>query len=628
MTPVTAHTPDKPLNARALAALTIGAIGVVYGDIGTSPLYALRESLAHVAADGLTRSEVIGTVSLLLWALIIIVTLKYIVLIMRADNNGEGGTLSLVALAQKGLGKRTPAILMFGLIGAALFYGDSLITPAISVMSAVEGLKLVTPVFTPYVIPLTILILFVLFAAQSRGTGKMSAFFGPVTTLWFIAIAATGIMHLIDDPEIFKAFIPYYGIRFLTDHGLLGFLVLGSVFLAVTGAEAIYADMGHFGKRPIRLGWLLLVFPSLALNYLGQGAFVLATPAGVADPFYMMTPQWALIPMIGLATAATIIASQAVITGAFSLTQQAIQLGLLPRMEIRFTSETQAGQIYLPAVNSILLVGVLFLVLMFRSSSNLASAYGIAVSGTMLVTTAMLSIVALKVWRWKPWQVALVVVPFLIVDFTFFSANILKIADGGWMPLTIATALIIIMSTWIRGTQIVVEKTRNDTLPLSTLLSTLHNVQRVPGTAVFLTSEPDSAPHALLHNLKHNKILHHKNIILTVRTLAQPRVNDHDRTEVNPLSEDFWQVLLTYGYMETPNIPRALAQCRKVGVNFDIMSTSFFLGRRTFKMSPTPRMAAWREKLYFWLAKSAANATEFFGIPAGRVVELGAQILV
>ncbi len=628
MASATEYSDGKTHSPRNLAGLTVGAIGVVYGDIGTSPLYALRESLAHVVQDGLTRSEVIGTVSLLLWSLIIIVTLKYIVLIMRADNKGEGGTLSLVALAQKGMGRRTRPILMLGLIGAALFYGDSAITPAISVMSAVEGLKLVTPVFTPYVIPLTIIIIAILFAMQGRGTAKMSAFFGPVTTVWFLAIAVTGLIHLVDDLEVFKALNPYFGVRFLSEHGLFGFIVLGSVFLAVTGAEAVYADMGHFGKKPIRLGWVLLVFPALTLNYLGQGAYVLAHPEGAADPFYMMTPEWALIPMIALATAATIIASQAVITGAFSLTQQAIQLGLFPRMEIRFTSETEAGQIYLPAVNRILLFGVLFLVLMFRNSSSLASAYGIAVSGTMVVTTALFFIVASKVWRWKLWQIGLVVVPFVIIDLTFFGANMLKIADGGWVPLVMAAALIVVMNTWVRGTQIVYEKTRNDTLPLSTLLSTLHNVQRVPGTAVFLTSDPDAAPHALLHNLKHNKVLHQKNIILTVRTLAQPRVDGKERTEVNPLTEDFWQVILTYGYMETPNIPHALTQCRKMGIAFDIMSTSFFLGRRSFKMSPTPRMAAWREKLYFSLAKSATNATEFFGIPAGRVVELGAQILV
>jgi KUP system potassium uptake protein len=627
MTLVADHN-HKPPNARALAGLTIGAIGVVYGDIGTSPLYALRESLAHVVSDGLTRSEVIGTVSLLLWALIIIVTLKYMVLIMRADNNGEGGTLSLVALAQKALGGRTSGILMLGLVGAALFYGDSVITPAISVMSAIEGLNLVTPVFTPYIVPLTIVVLVFLFSMQSRGTAKVSSLFGPLTTIWFLAIAAAGLLHVVDDLEIFKALNPYYGVAFLIEHGLLGFIVLGSVFLAVTGAEAVYADMGHFGKKPIRLGWAILVFPALTLNYLGQGAYVLAHPEGAANPFYMMMPSWALIPMIILATMATIIASQAVITGAFSLTQQAIQLGLLPRMEIRFTSETQLGQIYLPAVNMLLLVGVLFLVVMFQTSHNLASAYGIAVSATMVVDTSLMFVIVTKVWKWRPWLAYGMIASLLFVNLSFFGANLIKIEHGGWVPLGMATALIIIMSTWIRGTQIVVEKTRNDTLPLSTLLSTLHNVQRVPGTAVFLTSEPDSAPHALLHNLKHNKVLHHKNIILTVRTMAQPRVRDEDRTEVNPLSEDFWQVILTYGYMETPNIPRALTQCRKVGVNFDIMSTSFFLGRRTFKMSPTPRMAAWREKLYFWLAKSAANATEFFGIPAGRVVELGAQILV
>lgn len=628
MTVPAAHSGDKAQSPRALAALAIGAIGVVYGDIGTSPLYAFRESIAHVAQDSLTRSEVIGIISLLLWSLVIIVTLKYIVLIMRADNKGEGGTLSLVALAQRGMGKRTASIFILGLVGAALFYGDALITPAISVMSAVEGLNLVTPVFEPYVVPVTILILFALFSMQSHGTQRMSSYFGPITTLWFITIAVLGVVHLADDFEIFKALNPYYGISFLIEHGIIGFAVLGSVFLVVTGAEAVYADMGHFGKKPIRLGWFCLVLPALALNYMGQGAFVLAHPEGAQSPFFLMAPEWALIPLIILATLATIIASQAVITGAYSLTRQAIQLGLLPRMEIRFTSETQAGQIYLPAVNTILLVGVLFLVVMFRTSHNLASAYGIAVSATMVVDTCLMFIVITKVWKWKPWLGYLIAASLLFVNFTFFSANLLKIEQGGWVPLAIAAVLVMIMSTWVRGTKIVADKTRNDTLPLSTLLSTLSKVQRVPGTAVFLTSDPDSAPHALLHNLKHNKVLHQKNIILTVRTLTQPRVDREERTEVTPLSNDFWQVVLTYGYMETPNVPQALAQCRKMGVEFDIMSTSFFLGRRTFKMSPTPRMAMWRERLYFWLARSATNATEFFGIPSGRVVELGAQILV
>lgn len=625
--PSAAHS-AIPRSPRNLTKLTIGAIGVVYGDIGTSPLYALRESLHHVSGGALTRGEVIGTVSLLIWSLIIVVTLKYIFLIMRADNKGEGGTLTLAALAQKGTGRRTSYIYVLGIIGAALFYGDAVITPAMTVMSAVEGLKLVTPVFDSYVVPLTIIIILVLFSFQSRGTQKVSSYFGPITTLWFIAIASLGVLHIADDVEIFYALNPYYGFMFLFDHGLVGFVVLGSVFLAVTGAEAVYADMGHFGRRPIRLGWLGLVFPALTLNYLGQGAFVLAHPEGAASPLYLMTPSWALIPMIVLATFAAIIASQAVITGAFSLTQQAIQLGMLPRMEIRFTSETTAGQIYLPAVNAILLVGVVALVLMFRSSSSLASAYGIAVTGTMVVDSCLMFIVILTVWRWSKVLAVLTILPFLLVDLSFLGANLLKVLDGGWVSLALATTLAIIISTWIRGTQIVTDKTRNDTLPLSTLLSTLHNVQRVPGMAVFLTSDPSSAPHALLHNLKHNKVLHKQNVILTVRTLMQPRVEEDERAEVKQLSEDFWQVILTYGYMEHPNVPRALSQCRRMGVTFDIMSTSFFLGRRTFKMSPTPRMAAWRERLYFWLARSAANATEFFSIPSGRVVELGAQILV
>ncbi len=619
---------EKAHSPRALLWLTIGAIGVVFGDIGTSPLYALRESLAHISKDGLERSEVVGTVSLILWALIIVVTIKYIFFIMRADNKGEGGTLSLVALAQKGLGKSTPLVFSLGLLGAGLFFGDAFITPAISVLSAIEGLKIVQPHLEPYIIPLTIALIIILFSVQSRGTAKISSFFGPVTAVWFVVLAVNGVSHIADDLSIFASFNPINAGAFLIRHGLVGFTVMGSVFLAVTGAEAIYTDMGHFGKKPIRMGWLFVVFPSLALNYLGQGAFVLHNPQGVSDPFYLMTPEWALVPMILLATCATVIASQAVITGTYSLVQQAVQLGLLPRVDIRFTSETQAGQIYLPAMNTILMIGVVMLVLFFRNSSNLASAYGIAVSGTMIVTTTLALIVAVKVWKWPLWATALVACSFYFIDAAFFTSNLLKVADGGWVPLTIAAVVILVMSTWVKGSKIVADKTRGDTLPLSTLLNSLHSVTRVPGMAVFLTSDPDSAPHALLHNLKHNKVLHKQNVILTVRTLMQPRVEQSERTEIKQLSEDFWQVVLTYGYMETPNVPRALAHCRKMGVAFDIMSTSFFLGRRTFKMSPTPRMAAWRERLYFLLAKSATNATEFFSIPSGRVVELGAQILI
>lgn len=615
-------------------ALAVGSIGVVYGDIGTSPLYAMRESL-HFAAHGKVEPEtVISIVSLLIWALIIVVTLKYVVFIMRADNRGEGGTLSLMALAQKVLGRNHFASFALGIVGAALFYGDSIITPAISVLSAVEGLKYVTPLFEPYIIWISIVILILLFAVQSRGTGKVAAFFGPIMLVWFLTLGGLGVMHIGDDLAILKAFNPYYAGKFLIGHGVVGLFVLGSVFLAVTGAEALYADMGHFGRLPIRLAWLVLIFPCLTLCYLGQGALLLSHPEAAKDPFYMMVPPewglWGQVPLVLLATVATIIASQAVITGAFSLTQQAVRLGLLPRLEIRHTSETQLGQIYLPQINRMLLVGVLALVLAFQTSSKLANAYGIAVTGAMLADTGLFFLVAWKVWKWRLSTALLVIVPFFVVDLIFFGANCLKIPEGAYMPIVFAVMLIVLIWTWMRGTRIVGIKEKKDSLPLVDLIRMLDKSKpvRVAGTAVFLAADPDTAPSALLHNLKHNKVLHKRNIILTIHTAEVPRVPESDQLLIDDMTDDVKRIVATLGYMETPRVPHLLALARRRGLDFDIMQTSFFLGRRSIKPSANSGMPLWQDKLFIFLSREATNATDFFQIPSGRVVEMGTQVTV
>lgn len=629
---------DHGRPARGVAAnlsLAIGSVGVVYGDIGTSPLYALKESLHHAAQDGLLRSEVIGIVSLLLWAIIIVVTVKYVIFIMQADNKGEGGTLSLMALAQKAAGRRSLAVFMLGVLGAALFYGDSIITPAISVLSAVEGLQLVTPVFAEQwnVVLLAIAILIALFAVQNRGTANVARFFGPIMVVWFATLGVLGLMHVSDDIGVLAAFNPYHAALFVLDHGVIGLLVLGSVFLAVTGAEALYADMGHFGRLPIRAAWLFFVFPCLALNYLGQGAFILKNMAdakAIANPFFLLAPQWALLPLVLLTTLATIIASQAVITGAFSLTQQAVQLGLLPRLEIRHTSETQLGQIYIPTVNRMLAIGVLALVLMFKTSSALASAYGIAVTGAMLADTGLFFIVAHAVWSWKKWMIAALGLPLLLIDLVFFGANCLKIPEGAYMPLIFGAFLMLLMWTWVRGSRIVYEKARRDSVPLTDIIKMLEKSKpvRVAGTAVFLTSDPDTAPGALLHNLKHNKVLHKRNIMLTINTANTPRVPENEKLTIDQLSEDVKRIIVKVGYMESPRVPHFLALARRRGLDFDIMQTSFFLGKRTIKAAATSGMPLWQDNLFIFLSRSATNATDFFHIPTGRVVELGAQITV
>ncbi|MEA2983364.1 MAG: system potassium uptake protein [Alphaproteobacteria bacterium] len=612
--------------------LSLGSIGVVYGDIGTSPLYALREAVvAAVGAAGApTRGAVLGVLSLILWALIVVVTLKYVVILLRADNKGEGGTLALMALAQNAIGKATGPLVLLGIISGALFYGDAVITPALSVLSAIEGLKIVTPTFDPYIVPLTVVILIALFAVQSRGTAKVAAFFGPITLIWFIAIAIAGAWHVAADPSILAAINPVHGVRFLASHGLIGMITLGAVFLAVTGAEALYADLGHFGRLPIQAAWAAVVLPALALNYLGQGALILADPKAIENPFFLMYPEWALLPMVALATAATVIASQAVITGAYSLTQQAIQLGLLPRFEIRHTSATQVGQIYMPRVNVLLLAGVLLLVMLFRSSSALASAYGIAVTGTMVVTGLMAIVVIFRGWRWPLWAAIALMAPLLLIDLIFLGANLLKVFEGGWMPLALGALVMVVMYTWRRGSRLLFEKTRKTEVPLDPLVASLERKppHRVPGTAVFFTSDPACAPTAMMHSLKHYKVLHEKNVILTIEHAPVPRIHPAERVQIEPLGETFSRVRLRFGFMESPNVPKALAIARRHGWQFDIMSTSFFLSRRALKPAVRSGMPRWQDRLFIGLARSANDATDYFQIPTERVVEVGTQVTI
>jgi KUP system potassium uptake protein len=614
-------------------ALMLGAIGVVFGDIGTSPLYAMREALHHARGGGASEAAVLGVVSLVIWALILIVTVKYVVFLMRADNKGEGGTLALMALAQRFVAQRSAWVYFLGVVGAALFYGDGIITPAVSVLSAVEGLKdapVVGLKLTPYVVPISAAILIGLFMVQSRGTAKVARAFGPITAVWFLTLAGLGLVHISDDLSIFRALGPHYGVLFLLDNGFLGFVILGSVFLAVTGAEALYADMGHFGRGPIRAAWLGLCLPALILNYLGQGALVLAHPEAVDNPFFNMIPEIAYWPVLLLATAATVIASQAVITGAFSMTQQAVQLGLFPRIDIRRTSETQAGQIFVPQVNTFLMIGVLILLFTFRNSSNLAAAYGIAVTGSMFIDTLLFYVILKHMWKRPTWQAAGLAGFFGVLDVVFISSNLLKIPQGAWLPLVLGAVLVLIMWTWSKGAQILSEKTRRDSVPLVELTEILRAraPYRAPGTAVFLTSDPAIAPVALMHNLKHNKVLHEKNIVLTVVTAETPRVREDDRIRIEPIDDDFKKVVISYGFMESPNVPRALGQIRKQGVKFDIMATSFFLGRRSLVPSAQSGMPLWQDKLFIFLMKNSANPTDFYKIPPGRVVELGTQVTI
>jgi KUP system potassium uptake protein len=619
-------------HAKHFWPLTLGAVGVVYGDIGTSPLYAMREAVvAAIGADGvLTAGVVYGILSLIFWTLIVVVTLKYIAILLRADNHGEGGTLSLTALVFSALGRNTRFALLLGIIGASMFYGSTLITPALSVLSAVEGLKVVTPALDAFVLPLAAVILIALFSVQWRGTAKVSALFGPVTVLWFIIIAAAGIVQIAANPAVLRAMNPAHAILFLVEHRMIGLITLAAVFLAITGAEALYNDLGHFGRRPIQAAWVYLVLPALVLNYFGQGALLLAQPTAIENPFFLLFPEVLRLPMVGMATAATVIASQAVITGAYSITRQAIQLGLLPRLEVRHTSEALAGQIYMPRVNWLLLLGTLFLTIMFRSSSELAHAYVLAVATTNLMSSILGFVVIWKCWNWQLWSALALMVPFAAVDAIFVAATSLNIHNGAWLPIVIAAALILLMLTWVRGTAILAATTRKHDAGLEWLVRKLEAKppHRVSGTAIFLTGTPDAAPSALLHNLKHNHALHERNIILSIRTADVPYVANRDRIEVEPVSDTFTRVSVTYGFMETPSVPKALTLCRRRDLNIDPGATSFFLSRRVLRPTSRSQMPRWQEMLFIWLAGSAADASEYFQIPSDRVVEIGTQITI
>ena len=595
-----------------------------------STLYVSSVLAARGASETANAEIILGILSLIIWALILVVTVKYVLLLLRADNDGEGGTLALMALAQRAVGGRSLLVLSLGIIGAALFYGDAMLTPAVSVLSAVEGLEVAAPGLHFYVVPLTVLILVALFAVQSRGTASVAAFFGPITLIWFVAIAAAGLWHISQNITVLQAFSPVYGISFLASHGLIGLLTLGAVFLAVTGAEALYADLGHFGRGPIQTAWLIVALPALTINYLGQGSLLLLNPQAIENPFFLLYPQWALLPMVGLATAATVIASQAVITGAFSLTRQAAQLGFLPRLEVRHTSGAQFGQIYVPRINTILLLGVLLLVTQFRSSSALAEAYGVAVSGTMVVTTLMAMVVIWKSWKWTLWATAALMVPFLLIDTTFLSANLLKVFHGGWVPLLIGALVMLVIFTWRKGANILAAKTRRLETPIDELVEALEKrpPTRVPGTAVFLTGDPNSAPTALLHSLKHYKVLHEDNVVLTVVIENTPYVKTAERVSIEPLGKSFSRVRIRFGFMETPNIPRALGVARKQGWSFDIMSTSFFLSRRSVRPDARSGMPPWQDRIFILLARNADDASSYFHLPTDRVVEIGTQVSV
>ena len=639
--------PGQPASGRrkdGMTALTLGALGVVFGDIGTSPIYAFREALKLTADNGITGSEIFGVLSLALWALIIVVTCKYVLFLMRADNEGEGGVLALMALAQRSTKKRRMLLLLLGAAGAALFYGDGIITPALSVLSAVEGLQTIPGfgqrIHHGEIILITSAILIGLFWMQSRGTALVAKLFGPICLLWFFTIAGMGLVHIFDEPSILKAFLPQNAILFMVNHGVAGLFVLGAVFLTVTGAEALTADMGHFGARPIRIGWFSIVFPALALNYLGQGAFALhqlelaaanGTEFTNQDWFFLMAPGAARIPLVILATFATVIASQAVITGAYSLTQQAIQLGMLPRLKIRQTSEHAAGQVYLPAITTLLFIGVMILVLGFGSSSAMASAYGIAVTGTMVVTTCLAFIVVRRTWKWSLGLSLLLIIPFLFIDLFFFGANILRVYEGGWVPLLVAFGVGVVIVTWIRGRKLLLALDQSQAIAIDELARILaaRPPERVSGTAIFLSADKGTAPNALLHNLKHNKILHERNIVLTIKTVGQPVVSSQDRLTVTNIDANFDKAVLTYGFMESPDVPHDLSTALAIRETpLEPLQTSYFIGRSTLRPSKNSGMPFWQDLLFIFLYRNAADPTDFFRIPPNRVVELGSQMTI
>ncbi|WP_324750343.1 potassium transporter Kup [Sphingomonas sp. LY54] len=618
----------------SLAKLTLGAVGVVFGDIGTSPIYAFRETFAGhhpLTPDAL---HIYGVLSLIFWSMMLVVTLKYVTIIMRADNKGEGGSLALLALInRKGGGPRrwNKGIVLLGVFATALFYGDSMITPAISVLSAVEGLTVVEPAFEPFVIPIAVGILIGLFAIQARGTAKVGALFGPIMLVYFLALAVLGTMHILQAPGIFAALNPWYAVQFFLTDKWLAFLAMGSVVLAVTGAEALYADMGHFGRNPIRIGWMTFVLPALMLNYLGQGAMILSlTPAEavevVKNPFFFLAPEMVRLPLVILATMATVIASQAVISGAFSVTQQAIQLGFMPRLRITHTSAAAAGQIYIPVINWALMVMVILLVLSFRSSSNLAAAYGIAVTGAMLIDTVLIAVVLFQLWNWNKIAAGLVLAVFAIVDLAYFGANLTKVPDGGWFPLLVGFVAFTLLTTWARGRKLMIERMNEAAMPIAIFIkSAATSATRVPGTAVFMTTSLEGVPHALLHNLKHNKVLHERVVLLTVRIEDVPFVDEGDHV-LTDLGNGFYRLIVRYGFMQEVNVPVALQRLDNCGGLFKMMDTSFFLARQTLLPSSRPGMWVWREKLFAWMLRNAESAMEFFKLPTNRVVELGSQV--
>jgi KUP system potassium uptake protein len=626
------HPPANPVGKR-LAILTLTALGVVYGDIGTSPLYTMRETFSPEYGMTPNPANVYGILCLVFWSIMLVVVFKYLIFILRADNRGEGGVLAMLALLlqkqQRSEDRRRRAILIIlGVFGTALLFGDGVITPAISVLGAVEGLEIATPGLQPFVVGIAVIILFMLFVVQKRGTGGVGKAFGPLMLIWFLTIGTLGLIEIAREPRILAAMNPLYAAHFLGEHRFAGFAVLGAVFLAVTGAEALYADLGHFGKRPIRLAFFVLVLPALLLNYFGQGALLLRMPQAVENPFYLLAPRWFLYPLLIIATLAAIVASQALISGAFSLAQQSIQLGYSPRLTIVHTSEREHGQIYVPEVNKALMVGTLLIVLGFRSSDALGAAYGIAVTGTMAITTILFAVVARTQWGWPLWQVITLACCFFTFDFAFLGANALKIEQGGWVPLVIALSILTLMTTWKRGRAILADIMLRSSMPIDLLLTDIgrRRVHRVPGTAVFMTSVTDGAPVVLLHHLKHNKVLHQQVVLLSIVSADVPEVEDSERLQVTPLDHGFFRVTAEYGFMETPNVPRVLAMSERYGLRARPSDTSYFLGRE--RLIPTGRspMSRWRKKLFSFLSRNARSATEFFGIPPNRVVEHGAQI--
>jgi KUP system potassium uptake protein len=626
-----AHGHGGPLGRKQLAALSLAALGVVYGDIGTSPIYAMRESLHGAHGVPPTPANVLGLLSLIFWALVIVISVKYLAFVMRADNCGEGGMIALTALVTPTSAKarrRRRLLVLVGLFGASLLYGDSMITPAISVLSAVEGLGIATPVFTPYVIPITVAILVGLFAVQSRGTARIGSIFGPVMLLWFAVLGVLGAVQVVQHPSVLAALNPAHGVHFFAANGWHGFLVLGSVFLVVTGGEALYADMGHFGVTPIRLSWFFFVLPSLLLCYFGQGALVLLDPSAAEHPFFRLAPAWALIPLVALTTLATVIASQAVISGAFSLTRQAVQLGYLPRVDIEHTSETHIGQIYIPGLNWLLMVACIGLVLGFRTSSNLAAAYGVAVTTDMVFTSILFAVVARTRWKWSLPAAFAIAAGFLVVDLSFWGASLLKIPSGGWFPLLIAGAVFTVMTTWNTGRGILGERLAERTMTVDELLKKLETAPpaRVPGTAVYLGRNPVGVPQALLHNLQHNKVLHERVVLMALRTEGMARVPDEARVTVERLGPEFYRVVAFHGFVEDPEVPAVLERLKREGLEIDPDGATFFLGRETLLATHRPGMALWRERLFALLSRNARRATAYFCLPPQRVCELGAEI--